>query len=421
MALSATVSPVGASTSALPNLDSIIRGLLYLYIFSLPFKRLLFIERNGFIILIVLLVLLCVVNRRHFFLRTPIDLPLLAFIAWVGFTVPFATFPAYSFKEFAKLLQQGLIFYTVVYFFREEIHRRRLAWMLVGLLPVIGFYGIWQFLTDVLPHARMGDLSVIESVLPGEVWLTTYLVMLIPIALAMALYEKERPAKMILWAGVCLGVLCQILTFSRAGFLALAVEAMAVGIVVTQGRWKRSLALVVLLSAGLGTGLLLQAQVAKETGPSFFSERKLNTSNLTARWNVWAYGLSKIPERPLVGFGYGKDNFHMVFGEETTRLHVQGHHEMPAGTHNVFVDLAVGVGPVGAALFIWLLGAVGRVAYRGFRLRTNRFEMAVSLGVFLLVVGTVVRNSFDHFLVGSMAVLFWVLAALALAAKEHQQ
>ena len=47
----AVAAPSVATPSAvLPNLDRIIRGLLYVYIFSLPFNRLLFIERNGFII-----------------------------------------------------------------------------------------------------------------------------------------------------------------------------------------------------------------------------------------------------------------------------------------------------------------------------------------------------------------------------------
>src|SRR5438132_3633307 len=140
MAGAVAVPPVMAATSVLPNLDRIIRGLLYVYVFSLPFKSLLFLERNGFIILIVLLVLWCAANRRHFFLRTPIDLPFLAFVAWVGFTVPFATFPAYSSKEFAKLLQQGLIFYAVIYFFHETINRRRLVCMLVGTLRVVSQY-----------------------------------------------------------------------------------------------------------------------------------------------------------------------------------------------------------------------------------------------------------------------------------------
>src|SRR5713101_5106587 len=142
---------VGASTMtdpsvALPNLDSIIRGLLYVYILSLPFQRLLFVERNGFVILVVLLLLWCAVNRRHFFTRTPIDVPLIAFVAWVGFTVPFAAFPAYSFKEFAKLLQQGLLFYVVVSFFKDDPHRVRLMWVLIGTSMIVSGYGIIEFM-----------------------------------------------------------------------------------------------------------------------------------------------------------------------------------------------------------------------------------------------------------------------------------
>ena len=103
------------STAALQNLDTIIRGRLYVYTFSLPFKDLLFVERNGFILLVVLLLLWCGVNQRYFFTRTPIDLQLLAFVTWLAFTIPLSMFPSYSFKELDKLLRQGLIFYVVVY------------------------------------------------------------------------------------------------------------------------------------------------------------------------------------------------------------------------------------------------------------------------------------------------------------------
>src|SRR3989454_12754464 len=175
-------SLIRASAATLPNLDYIIRGLLYVYVFSLPFHRLLFVERNGFIILMVLLVLWCAVNRRHFFTQTPIDIPLVAFVAWVALTIPFATFPAYSAKEFAKLLQQGLIFYVVAYFFKDGLHRIRLLSLLVGVLILVSAYGVTQF--------DIHDRQAVFSFFPGEVWLTTYLVMFIPLCFALALCEE---------------------------------------------------------------------------------------------------------------------------------------------------------------------------------------------------------------------------------------
>src|SRR3989454_5958439 len=209
-------SPGTDSVAALPNLESIIRGLLYVYIFSLPFNRLLFIERNGFIILLILLVLWCVVDRRHFLTRSTIDIPLVAFVAWVAVTIPFATFPAYSAKEFAKLLQQGLIYYVVVYFFKDGLHRIRLLSLLVGVLILVSAYGVTQF--------DIHDRQAMVSFLPAEVWLTTYLVMFIPLCLALALCE-ERPWPKTLYVGVSvLAVACLLLTQSRAGLVAFICE-----------------------------------------------------------------------------------------------------------------------------------------------------------------------------------------------------
>lgn len=114
-------------TTPARTLELIIRGLLYLYIFSLPFQRLLVLERNIFLALLVLLPLWCLVSRRHFLLATSIDLPLMMFVAWVGFTLLFAVYPDYSRKEFGKLLQQVVIFYAVVYFFARASSPRQSA------------------------------------------------------------------------------------------------------------------------------------------------------------------------------------------------------------------------------------------------------------------------------------------------------
>ena len=172
----------GAGAAALgPPLERVIRGVLFIYIIALPFQRLLFVERNGFILLLVLLGLWSAANRTHFFRRTPIDLPLAAFVGWVGLSILFAAFPAYSVQEFGKLLQQVLLFYAVLYFFDAEAYRRRLLWALIVVSMIISAYGIEEFfgMAGLLPAFK--QVTMIESFTSGEVWLTTYLVMTIPI------------------------------------------------------------------------------------------------------------------------------------------------------------------------------------------------------------------------------------------------
>src|SRR5262247_1804134 len=111
------------SSERAPYFDTLVRVVLGIYIAVLPFKSLLVLERNGFLLLLGLLVVWCAVNRRLFYSRTPYDLPLLALVIWVGLTIPFAVSPFYSLKEYGKLFQHMVVFYAVVYFFRGLRHR----------------------------------------------------------------------------------------------------------------------------------------------------------------------------------------------------------------------------------------------------------------------------------------------------------
>src|SRR5262245_672964 len=130
------------------SLDSFIRGLLLIYIAALPFKNLLVIERNGFLILLGLLAVWCLVHRRLFYRPTPFDIPLAAFVGWVAMTLPFAAFPDYSLKEFGKLLQQVIVFYAVAYFFSHPSLKTTLFALIGVELIVVSLKGLTQFDLD---------------------------------------------------------------------------------------------------------------------------------------------------------------------------------------------------------------------------------------------------------------------------------
>ena len=411
----AEVSTVTDHAVALPNLDTIVRGLLFVYIFCLPFKRLLFVERNGFLILVVLLTLWCVVNRRHFFTRTPIDLPLIAFVGWVALTIPFAVSPIYSLKEFAKLLQQGLIFYVVAYFFRDSLSVKRLLWMLVGGLAVVSAYGVLQFgdLLGAMPQE--GELMLVESVTPGEVWLTTYLIMLIPLGLALGLCER-RPSARIAGLGTAgLATLCLLLTYSRAGLLALLCEAVVVVWFVRRRAVLIGMAVSALVMI-LGSAALFQFDVSVRGGWKARPGTAIplaDTGTLALRWNAWTFVAEELPKHWLVGVGYGKDKQKEVYGNLPVAREGAGPARYP-GTHNTFLDIALGVGLPGLALFVWLMWRIGATAVGGFRRAGNPPAKAVLLGLGVSVIGLAVRLSFDHMLIGTLALQFWVLVALAM-------
>ena len=408
----------GAAALGLP-LERVIRGVLFIYIIALPFQRLLFVERNGFLLLLLLLVLWSAANRTHFFQRTPIDLPLAAFVGWVGLSIPFATFPTYSVQEFGKLLQQVLLFYAVLYFFNTELFRRRLLWALIVVSMIISAYGIEEFFAQagLLPAFKQG--LMIESFTSGEVWLTTYLVMTIPICLAFLLFEQRRLERGVYAGATGLGVVCLLLTFSRAGLLALLVE---LGVMIALLRRKVLVVAVALFCVAIiGLEALQKYYNVQQVPGTSLSVRGLRQSSLLHRVEIWEFTTKKILQHPLLGIGYGKDNFRLVYAASGEP--VQAHYApvLDAGTHNIFFDLALGAGLPAAAAFVWLLWRIVSTALGKFRASGSLVQKAVTLGVGVSVIGMAVRLSFDQMLVGTLAIQFWIWIALCLGTlRPHE-
>jgi len=410
----------GVGAAALgPALERVIRGVLFIYIIVLPFQRLLVVERNGFILLFLLLVLWSAANRTHFFQRTPIDLPLAAFVGWVGLSIPFATFPAYSVQEFGKLLQQVLLFYVVLYFFNAEQYRRSLLWALIIVSMIISAYGIEEFfgMAGLLPAFK--QMRMIESFTPGEVWLTTYLVMTIPICLAFMLFEQRWFERTVYAAATVLGVVCLLLTNSRAGLLALLVE---LGLVILMLR-RKTLVLgvavfcVVLIAV---EAVVVHYNVVELPGTTM-TIRGLGSPPLLHRFEIWEFTAKKILQHPLLGIGYGKDNFRLVYAASGEP--VQAHYApvLDAGTHNIFLDLALGAGLPASAAFVWLLWRIVSTALGKFRASDSPVQKAVILGIGVSVIGMAVRLSFDQMLVGTLAVQFWIWIALCLGTRRPRE
>jgi O-antigen ligase len=88
---------------------------------------------------------------------------------------------------------------------------------------------------------------------------------------------------------------------------------------------------------------------------------------------------------------------------------------LPAGTHNIFLDLALGAGIPAAAAFIWLLWRILVTALRNFRNSSLVVSKAVTLGVAAGVIGMAVRLSFDQMLIGTLALQFWIWVALCVS------
>jgi O-antigen ligase len=352
-----------------------------------------------------------VLNRRLFFSKTPLDMPLLALVVCIAVSLPFSSSVRYSSQEFAKLIQQVMIFYVIVEFFRHDKNRLRLAALLLGELGFVSLYGIVEY--DATP-------KLITSVLSSEVWLTTYLVTLVPLSAALAIMAK-RQLQVAIGAGTSLlALLCQVLTFSRAGILAMLCEAAAFACVARRKslvKWVIGLVLTVILFNGILVGI-------NAIHPVQFmpSNSKLTFWNIKSRVMVWQLGLEQLWKHPLVGIGFGKNNFHQV-AQADVRLAPSndGGPPMATGLHNTFLDFAVGAGIPAGLAYLWVMAEAMRTGLRRAQSMKESAQAIWPMILMVMVVGVFVRNMFDHMWIGTMAIQFWILVGLSISVPSEPE
>lgn len=390
------------------RLEQAIQILLLIFIASLPFRQLLVVERNGFLVLLGLLLVWCIIKRQLWFMRTPLDIPLLAFVSWVGLTVPFASFPDYSVKEFGKLLQGILIFYAVVFFLHRERQRDNLVYLLVATVAIVSVAGIYQF--------DPTDYQATRSFLSSEVWLTTFLVMFVPLCWALAAFDRSQKRRSLFLIVGVLATVCLLLTQSRAGFVALLVEVWIFAWLYRNQIFR--------ITVGVLTGLVLLTLAAviyidrtAYHGPLMELRQAIPfrtyTPSIEHRFNIWSFALSEIARHPIVGIGFGSETLRLLYPANPENVR-------NVGVHNICLYLALHVGLPGLLLFTWLVVVLIIELVKSYMDATQFPSIAVLLGAATGVIGLLVRVQFDQMLVGTLAILFWVLIALAMVHSMSQ-
>jgi O-antigen ligase len=332
---------------------------------------------------------------------------LLAFVVWVGLTIPFSVDPSYSVKEYGKLLQQMVVFYAVIYFYKGLLYRQVLLGLVGVMAILVTGYGLSQF--------NLENPQAVVSFLSAEVWLTTFLVMVIPFGLAVALGEGPQAIR----AGgafiVGMMTVCLVSTQSRAGLIALVAELWVIVWFIRSTSAK--------IVAALATVFVIAAVVTVFNGSTPVAGERADITNsipvktdfasVIHRFDIWWFTLSEIAKHWLVGIGYGSQSYSLVYGQGQEVI-MPGHNPvMRAGTHNIFLYLALHVGLPGMVLFAWFFVRAVRRTSEEYHQAHDWLSKAILVGSVVSVVGLILRLQFDQMLVGTLAVLFWVLLGMA--------
>ena len=408
--------PAGASVHV-PRRASVVfwkiqaYGLLGITFLSF-FPRLFHSQEYAFFFLFAVALWLACVERINPWIRTPIDLPLLGFVGWVLCTIPFATDPAYSFSEWRKLVAQVLVFYWAMFVLRSYRRielSRQIVWTVVLGSLVLSGYALVGF---ILRGGTWRDRLVrAEAPYSDYNWLTTYLVLVIPILIGWIVIHRTFWVRALGTLALVLAGLAQVAAYTRAGWVAHFAQAVGFGLMAG----RRRLVIWVLVGAiAMGGGLLAVSQIG-------YQQSTIDPWTLSARVMTWRLGLHQVVQHPLIGVGYGNDTFLKLHAAEIEAEKDKGTVEkvLPA-LHSTFAMVLMGSGVPAIILFIWVFVRIVSTLTRQWRRSTAAETKWLLVAVAVVTVGFATRNLFDYMFAGSLAHLFWILVAAGLCSVRPQ-
>ncbi len=375
-------------------------GLLALVLLCF-FPRVHRIHEYLFFGLLLLAIITVLVERNALWVRTPVDLPILALLLWILISIPFAVDPFYSFQEWRKLAAGVLAFYWTTMVLRNHpgfsLQKRVLIVLAIGA-GLLSVYAVADFLDR---GGSWKDRTVRAGAPSSDYnWLSTYMVLTFPVLAATAVVVKSWKVRLTVIGVSLLGLLAQMLSYTRAGWLAMVVEAALFGGFLRRREiWMMTGAVVGLVAVGL--------MVLMFTG---FQSETTSSNTFYYRLATWKLMLKEIAAHPFVGVGYGNGTFMFKFGGT-----IESHNA--AGAHNLFMMVAMGSGLPAVGFLIWLFVAAVKSIWSGARSAVKE-HATVLIGLAIAVIGFFVRNLFDHMLIGVLGYLFWIMLANGLAGAE---
>ncbi|MDT3777993.1 O-antigen ligase family protein [Nitrospira sp. MA-1] len=376
--------------------------------------RLFHIQEYFFFPLLGMAILLCLWERKPFWIHVSLLIPFICFVSWVAFTIPFSIDPMISLREWQKVVAQFAVFYGTCLIVQEQ----RNDYLLKKVLPVVLLGAIACYTYSLLDFFDRGGNLLDRTIRAGFpkidgadfTWLSTNVLMVFPLFITGFLAVTHPWKRVMLVCGILLSFLALLLSYSRGVWLAALAQIIVGGYLVHKRHTLRLLIIGIAVFLSIGV-VLSQLGLHRET---------FNSWTIKARLAVWNLSVSDVLNHPIVGVGYGVPILEKRHGQNIVDLEAMnlGIPDIPEKPHNWYLMVVTGTGLPGLALFLWLLAKVGSAIYEEWTKAKTSAHRWLQMGVFLMVLGFSIRIFFEDSFGGSHSYLFWILVGTSAVLVE---
>jgi putative inorganic carbon (HCO3(-)) transporter len=335
-----------------------------------------------------------------------------------------------QYQGLLSMLSYPALFLLTRSVFTTPARFRQLCWAVtVGAMAVAGVALLERFGLDPRPFPPIGR---VYSTIGQPNWLAAYLVVVIPVALALAWSHTSTATRRTIAGVTGLLIAGVVWTLSRAGYIGLAAAA----VVLLGLYWRRmrrwpiaEIAAVALVSGALVA--LVPTNNSRDSASASAADSGLSTPGSTVvaglhrrsdHVSLWRVGLAIVADHPIVGTG--PDTYAIMFPayrdkvlDVDTATHLAKFR--PESPHNVYIATASGSGLFALAALGLLIFLVGQSAVARSLHGDSPTAWPLAAGVAAALAGHLVTEMFmTQEVAGSL--VFWVIAGAAVASDQPQ-
>jgi putative inorganic carbon (HCO3(-)) transporter len=232
--------------------------------------------------------------------------------------------------------------------------------------------------------------------------------LVIPINLTLIFVTKDNIKKILFTLALLLSITTILLMQMRGSYVVIFLAILAIAFVYRKKLFVFILILPFFIAIMMPSNMATRAQEMFKFGGYVKSDGVLNY-----RTETWKGAVRIIKENPALGLGIGKSNFGKTV-KNFSDLNIPYDH-----AHNTILQIAVELGLIGLAAFLWLFG---NVLYHGFKhylsLPRNDEKAILIFGFLCGIGGLFIHGLIAYFYKNEAFYVLWVTVALLFALIE---
>lgn len=335
------------------------------------------------------------------------------FVVLFGIVLFYSSITSYTPSNSLFALSIHIAYILFYFILVNTIKTRQQLYTLIALLvlstTITSLYGLYQLKTVGATSEAWVDTTLFEDIKArvGSTFenpnvLGEYLVLIIPVAIAMLWGQRRWFSRLITLGLTAIMLVCLIYTYSRGAYIGLML-AFALFAVLRDRRF------VVLGVIGL---LLLPFVLPPSVINRFASIGNLSDTSSSYRISVWLGSLKVVQDYWPSGIGLGLEPFKLIYPKYSLNA-AYAHH-----SHNIYIQLLIETGITGFLMFIAMIVVYYKTMLAGFFRTKDRlistFMIAIASGMAGYLAQGVVENIWYN---NRVLLTFWVMLAFGMTAK----